>query len=47
MSALIEYIDPEETENLHIAMSYNDLNNKSTSFSHLEIDPSTMLSPVS
>jgi len=42
--AIIEYIDPQETDVSYIAMSEADINNYHT---HLEIHPSTMLSVVS
>jgi DNA-directed RNA polymerase II subunit RPB2 len=42
--SVIEYIDPQESDNCFIAMYKNDLN---TFHTHLEIHPSTMLSVVS
>ena len=42
--SVIEYIDPQESDNCFIAMYKNDLNSFHT---HLEIHPSTMLSVVS
>jgi len=42
--AIIEYIDPQETDTSYIAMTNMDINNFHT---HLEIHPSTMLSVVS
>jgi len=42
--AVIEYIDPQESDTCFIAMYMNDINNYHT---HLEIHPSTMFSVVS